>query len=103
VSHHHGRKRPEAMMRIRSYNIGSGAVYVKLLANARTRRIYLPYILRCIAGDMKFRQTKVAAQIYGAMLFLWQNRHCLLEVTPNVLETPVHEPHPPEFGADAST
>jgi GT2 family glycosyltransferase len=103
VSHHHGRKRPEARKRIRCYNIGSGSVYLKLLADARTRRIYLPHILRCIAGDMKFRQTKVAAQIYGAMLFLWQNRHGLLEVTPNILDPPVHEPHPPEIGADAPT
>jgi glycosyltransferase involved in cell wall biosynthesis len=103
VSHHHGRKRAEARIRIRCYNIGSGAVYLKLLANARTRRMYLPYILRTIAGDMKFRQTKVAAQIYGAMLFLWQNGHCLLEVAPNILEPPLHDPHPSEIGADTPT
>jgi len=96
LSHHHGRKRREAWKRIRCYNIGTGAVYLKLLANARTRRIYLPHILRRIAGDMKFRQTKVATQLYGAMLFLRQYRHGLLELSGR-------EPRRAGIGADASS
>jgi glycosyltransferase involved in cell wall biosynthesis len=83
VSHHHGRKRPEAKKRIRSYNIGSGAVYLKLLADPRTRRAYLPHILRRLLGDMKFHQVKVATQIYGAILFLRQNRRHLLDAMPD--------------------
>lgn len=77
VSHHHGRKRDEARRRIRAYNVGSGAVYLKLIANPGTRRVYLPHILRRILGDMKFHQFKVATQIYGAILFFKQNRRHL--------------------------
>ncbi len=93
VSHHHGRKRRQARKRIRGYNIGSGAVYLKLLANPRTRRVYLPFILRRVAGDMKYRQTKVAAQLYGAMLFLMRNWRDLLAATPDAPEPPVPDPH----------
>lgn len=78
VSHHHGRKGDEARKRIRAYNIGSGAVYLKLIADPGTRRIYLPHILRRMLGDMKFHQVKVATQIYGAALFFTQNRRHLL-------------------------
>jgi GT2 family glycosyltransferase len=92
VSHHHGRKRPEAKKRIRSYNIGSGAVYLKLLANPRTRRAYLPHILRRLRGDMKFNQVKVATQIYGAILFLRQNRRHLLDAMPDPAR--VSDPRP---------
>jgi glycosyltransferase involved in cell wall biosynthesis len=78
VSHHHGRKGADARKRIRAYNIGSGAVYLKLIADRATRRTYLPHILRRMLGDMKFHQFKVATQIYGAMLFFRQNRRHLL-------------------------
>jgi glycosyltransferase involved in cell wall biosynthesis len=88
VSHHHGRKRREARKRIRSYNLGSGAVYLKLLANPRTRRPYLPHVVRRIIGDLKFHQIKVATQIYGAILFLLQNRHNLLESMPRTAQVP---------------
>ena len=80
VSHHHGRKGDEARKRIRAYNIGSGAVYLKLIADPGTRRIYLPHILRRMLGDMKFHQVKVATQIYGAILFFRQNRRHLLSL-----------------------
>lgn len=100
VSHHHGRKRRQARKRIRGYNIGSGAVYLKLIANARTRRVYLPFILRRVVGDMKFRQTKVAEQVCGAMLFLMRNWRDLLAATPDAPEPPVPEPHRAEIGVD---
>ena len=69
VSHHHGRKRAEARKRIRAYDVGSGAVYLKLIADRVARRIYMPHILRRLLGDMKYRQLKVLTQIYGALLF----------------------------------
>jgi hypothetical protein len=74
VSHHHGRKPHEARKLIRTYNIGSGAVLAKLAANPRTRRIYLPHLLRRMLGDMKFHQRKVFQQLYGAAWFLSQAR-----------------------------
>jgi glycosyltransferase involved in cell wall biosynthesis len=93
VSHHHGRKRQEAKKRIHSYNVGSGAVYLKLIANPRTRRIYLPHVLRRILGDMKYHQIKIATQIYGAILFLWQNRHRLLDTMPSTAQASDPRPH----------
>ncbi len=87
VSHHHGRRGEEARNRIRAYNIGSGAVYLKLIANPKTRRIYWPHVLRRMLGDMKFHQLKVATQIYGALLFLGENRRGLL-----ALQQPVTYP-----------
>jgi len=84
VSHHHGRKRREARERIRSYDIGSGAVYLKLVANPRTRRIYLPHILRRILGDLKFHQIKIVTQMCGAILFLRENRRHLLDAMPSI-------------------
>ncbi|MGH9810093.1 MAG: glycosyltransferase, partial [Terriglobia bacterium] len=80
VSHHHGRKRRNAWKLIRGYNMGSGAVSLKLLADPRTRRIYLPHVLRRMLGDMKYHQLKIVQQIYGAVLFLRRNRGRLLEV-----------------------
>ena len=80
VSHHHGRKREHARRLIRGYNMGSGAVSLKLLADSRTRRIYLPHVLRRLLGDMKYHQLKILQQIYGAMLFLRRNWGRLLEV-----------------------
>ncbi len=53
VSHHHGRKREDARGLIRYYNMGSGAVYLKLLADPRTRWTYVPHLLRRLLGDMK--------------------------------------------------
>ena len=50
VSHHHGRKRPEARKRIRCYNIGSGSVYLKLLADAR---IAIPNNVAYVAVDFE--------------------------------------------------
>ncbi len=82
VSHHHGRKPHEARNLIRVYNIGSGAVYLKLAMNPDTRRLYLPHLLRRMLGDMKFHQRKVAQQMYGAFLFLRENRRHLLETPP---------------------
>lgn len=78
VSHDHGRKRAEARKRIRAYNVGSGAVYLKLIAGRATRRTYLPHVLRRMLGDMKYHQLKVATQIYGALLFLKEYRRHLL-------------------------
>jgi len=101
VSHHHGRKGSEARRRIRSYNIGSGAVYLKLVADPRTRRTYLPHILRRMLGDMKFHQVKVATQIYGAMLFLRQNKDRLYEAMPSAPGTINREPHRGGYGTDA--
>jgi glycosyltransferase involved in cell wall biosynthesis len=86
VSHDHPRTSGEAKSRLRSYHVGMGAVYVKLVANPRTRRIYLPHILRRFLGDMKLHQAKVATQIYGGMLFLRQNRRHLLEVMPGMAQ-----------------
>lgn len=103
VAHDHPRTLSEAKSRLRSYHVGMGAVFVKLVVNPRTRRVYLPHILRRFLGDMKFHQIKIASQIYGGTLFLWQNRHCLLEVAPNILEPPLHDPHPSEIGADTLT
>jgi glycosyltransferase involved in cell wall biosynthesis len=80
VSHHHGRKREHAKALIRLYNMGSGAVCLKLLADPRTRWNYLPHILRRILGDMKTHPLKIVQQIHGAMLFLKENRRHLLEV-----------------------
>jgi GT2 family glycosyltransferase len=80
VSHHHGRKREHAKALIRLYNMGSGSVCLKLLADPRTRWNYLPHILRRILGDMKTHPLKIVQQIHGAMLFLKENRRHLLEV-----------------------
>ena len=82
VSHHHGRKPHEARTLIRVYNIGSGAVYLKLAMNPETRRLYGPHVLRRMLGDMKFHQLKVAQQIYGALLFLREQRRRRLEKAP---------------------
>jgi hypothetical protein len=65
---------------MRGYNMGSGAVCLKLLADPRTRWNYLPHILRRILGDMKTHPLKIVQQIHGAMLFLKENRRHLLEV-----------------------
>ena len=86
VSHDHPRTLDEAKSRLRSYHVGMGAVYVKLVANPRTRGIYLPHILRRFLGDMKFHQVKVATQIYGGMQFLRQNRRHLLEAMPGMAQ-----------------
>jgi glycosyltransferase involved in cell wall biosynthesis len=86
VSHHHGRKREHARRLIRGYNIGSGAVSLKLLADPRTRRIYLPHVLRRILGDMKTHQLKIIQQIYGAVLFLRRNHRHLLKAGPGTAE-----------------
>jgi glycosyltransferase involved in cell wall biosynthesis len=80
VSHHHGRKREHAKALIRVYNMGSGAVCLKLFADPRTRWNYLPHIMRRILGDMKTHPLKIVQQIHGAMLFLKENRRHLLEV-----------------------
>ncbi len=82
VAHDHPRSPKEARSRLRSYHIGIGAVYLKLVANPQTRRIYVPHILRRFLGDMKFHQMKIATQIYGGLLFLRQNRRHLLEAVP---------------------
>ena len=82
VSHHHGRKREHAEALIRVYNMGSGAVYLKLLADPRLRWKYLPHILRRILGDLKTHRFKVVQQIYGAALFLKRNRRHLLAGEP---------------------
>ena len=74
VAHDHRRKPGEARGRLHSYHIGMGAVHMKLIANPRTRLVYLPHILRRHLGDMKFHQLKVAAQLYGGMLFLAESR-----------------------------
>ena len=79
AAHDHPRKPGEARRRLRSYHIGMGAVHLKLLANPRTRPIYLPHILRRHLGDMKFHQLKVATQLYGGMLFLHENRGSLAD------------------------
>jgi hypothetical protein len=72
VWHDHPRTLDEARRRLRSYHVGMGAVYLKLVANPRTRGIYLPHILRRFVGDMKFHQVKVATQVYGGLLFMRQ-------------------------------
>jgi len=92
VSHHHGRKREHARRLGRGYNMGSGAVSLKLLVNPRTRRIYLPHFLRRLLGDLKYSHLKIVQQIYGAVLFLRRNRGRLLEVQP--AEGHYSEPHP---------
>jgi glycosyltransferase involved in cell wall biosynthesis len=80
VEHHHGRKREHARPLIRVYNMGSGAVYLKLIADPRTRRVYFPHLLRRLLGDSKFHQLKILQQIHGALLFLRRHRRHLLEV-----------------------
>ena len=82
VSHHHGRKRKQAKAQMRGYNMGSGAVCLKLLADPRTRWNYLPHILRRVLGDLKTHRLKILQQIYGAMLFLNRNRRHLLAEEP---------------------
>jgi hypothetical protein len=82
VAHDHPRSPEEARSRLRSYHVGMGAVYMKLVADPRTRRIYLRHILRRFLGDMKFHQIKIATQIYGGWLFLRQNRRHLLDAAP---------------------
>jgi glycosyltransferase involved in cell wall biosynthesis len=82
VSHHHGRKREHARAVIRVYNMGSGAVYLKLGADPRTRWTYLPHLLRRVLGDLKSHPYKIVQQIHGALLFLAQNRRHLLAVQP---------------------
>jgi glycosyltransferase involved in cell wall biosynthesis len=81
VAHHHGRKPRDAKNLIRVYNIGSGAVYLKLLTNPATRRMYSPHLLRRILGDMKFHQLKVMQQMYGAFLFFRENKNQLINKT----------------------
>ena len=89
VSHHHGRKPSEARNLIRVYNIGSGAVYLKLTMNPEMRRLYVPHLLRRMLGDMKFHQRKVVQQIYGAFLFLREHRRHPVEKAPaTAIETP---------------
>ena len=83
VAHHHGRKREHAKALIRVYNMGSGAVYLKLLADPRTRWTYLPHLLRRLLGDMKYHPLKIVQQIYGAVLFLRQHRRHLVDVRPS--------------------
>lgn len=73
VSHHHGRKREDARGLIRYYNMGSGAVYLKLLADPRTRWTYVPHLLRRMLGDMKSHPGKILQQIRGAVLFFRAN------------------------------
>jgi glycosyltransferase involved in cell wall biosynthesis len=85
VSHHHGRKRQHAKAQMRGYNMGSGAVYLKLFADPRTRWNYLPHILRRILGDLKRHQLKILQQIYGAMLFLNKNRQIFSRESPDTL------------------
>lgn len=90
VSHDHGRKGAEARKRIRAYNVGSGAVYLKLIADRATRWIYLPHILRRMLGDMKYHQFKVATQLYGAILFFRQNRRHLLALHDDLRKSSAH-------------
>ena len=90
VAHDHDRKGAEARKRIRCYNVGSGAVYLKLIANRATRRTYLLHILRRMLGDMKYHQFKVATQLYGAMLFFWQNRRRLLVLHEDLRNSSAH-------------
>jgi glycosyltransferase involved in cell wall biosynthesis len=86
VLHDHGKTRKQARERIRAYNMGSGAVYLKLIANPKTRRIYLAHIARRILGDMKFRQTKIAGQAYGAIRFLFRYHGALIGEQPMLLD-----------------
>jgi len=69
VEHDHGRRGKHARRRIAEYDIGNGAVCWKLMANPRTRSIYQWHLLRRLVGDLKYRQKKVAMQIYGALLY----------------------------------
>jgi glycosyltransferase involved in cell wall biosynthesis len=73
VSHDHGRKHQEARQRIYEYNLGIGAVYSMLIRDRRTRRIYVPHILRRILGDLKYNHRKILTEIYGAFLYLRRN------------------------------
>lgn len=77
VAHHHGRKRQHARALIRVYNMGSGAVYLKLIADPRTRPIYFPHLLRRLLGDLKSHPHKILQQIHGALLFLRRHRRHL--------------------------
>jgi cellulose synthase/poly-beta-1,6-N-acetylglucosamine synthase-like glycosyltransferase len=88
VAHDHPRSATEAQSRLKSYHVGMGAVYLKLVADPRTRPIYLQHIVRRFLGDMKFHQMKVATQIYGGLLFLRQNRRHLLDAAPGYGQRP---------------
>jgi hypothetical protein len=92
VAHHHGRKRQHARALIRVYNMGSGAVYLKLIANPRTRWMYLLHLSRRVLGDLKSHPFKILQQIHGALLFLAQNRRHLLAVEPRAADRSAARP-----------
>jgi glycosyltransferase involved in cell wall biosynthesis len=67
VSHHHGRKAPEAASHLRTYHYGSGAVYAKLLMDRSTRWPYARHWARRVLGDAKYHQIKLFHQFRGAI------------------------------------